>query len=284
MKNILVPVDYSECSRNAAVYAADLTHTYSSTLVFYNAYHILAQISRERYLTSPEIEMHQQALDELSKFTSPAVQRSAQRKARYIADGRDVIDGIVKAAEESQAELIVMGINGERSRNRLIPGSNAISCARNSDVPVFVIPQQAKFQNIEKITLACDFASGGLTDYLHVVKKLTDRFSACINIVTVVKKHKDTEQLQEVIDRMNEANHWRRCSYSTHFITSVETEEGLSRFIKESKADVLALMPHQRTWFERIFSHSTTRQMAFNCEIPILAIPRSFSDSKAERK
>ena len=50
-----------------------------------------------------------------------------------------VADLIVEAAEQSNADMIVMGTHGRRGLDRLLMGSDAEMVLRNSRVPVLMV-------------------------------------------------------------------------------------------------------------------------------------------------
>jgi nucleotide-binding universal stress UspA family protein len=55
----------------------------------------------------------------------------------------DVSDIVLKAAAEFNADLLVMGTHGRRGVQRLILGSVAEGCVRQSTIPVLLIPSAA---------------------------------------------------------------------------------------------------------------------------------------------
>lgn len=83
--------------------------------------------------------------------TAAANARSVLAKAKDIADkagvtaytmhmkGRHPADGIIEAATERGAELIVMASHGRRGLSRLVLGSEANEVVTHSQVPVLII-------------------------------------------------------------------------------------------------------------------------------------------------
>jgi nucleotide-binding universal stress UspA family protein len=57
-------------------------------------------------------------------------------------------------------------------------------------------------------------------------------------------------------------------------IVNKEVDEAIEYYVKESKADLLAMFTHDTTFYERLFDRSMTRKMAFQSKIPLLAFRR----------
>ena len=51
--------------------------------------------------------------------------------------------------------------------------------------------------------------------------------------------------------------------------------DGIEREIRETKADLLVMVPHKLNFWESLFHQSTTRSMALRAHIPILVLPNS---------
>ncbi len=79
MQTILVPVDFSPVSRNAAVYAAELARIFNSRLVLFHAYMLPTPVSEVPYVMVTADEMQQENETLLKKRQSTCILPMAYR-------------------------------------------------------------------------------------------------------------------------------------------------------------------------------------------------------------
>src|SRR5215208_8007706 len=100
MKNVVVPVDFSETSINAARYATKmLTGAYGVELILYNMYE----------KKNEEAAVNQQ----LEKLKSDLAKDGMVKTECIAVHGDDLIEEIQRVVHHRHADLIVMGITGK---------------------------------------------------------------------------------------------------------------------------------------------------------------------------
>jgi nucleotide-binding universal stress UspA family protein len=139
-KRILVPLDYSEPSREAlktAVYLADQLHASITCL------HVIDI----RYTATVPAYLVEPAPDATSALRESAQQR-LDAMVEELAPNRDVkvfvevgvpSEGILDHAHAASIDLIVMGSHGRTGLKRAVLGSQAELTVRRSPVPVLVV-------------------------------------------------------------------------------------------------------------------------------------------------
>ncbi len=135
-KNILVPVDFSDCSLRALDYAYELARKLDAKI---QLLHCVGPLSPEvsLALTPSMIDTLQagavQALDKLVAarpnvaFETPLIVRMDPR------------DAILEVAQTKKADLIVIGTHGRRGLSRLVLGSVAEEVLRRAPCPVLTL-------------------------------------------------------------------------------------------------------------------------------------------------
>ncbi|MEZ4226435.1 MAG: universal stress protein [Polyangiaceae bacterium] len=143
-RKILVPVDGSDCSRNALAVAGAWAKRMGAELWVLHAYHVPHYIQPSLLIwmgTGPrplwELAEEQAAkeLDELLA-TSQAAVDSAHR---HLVHG-DPSTAILALVEREKHDLIIMGTHGRSGAKRLALGSVAERVVRRAPCPVLVIP------------------------------------------------------------------------------------------------------------------------------------------------
>src|ERR1700743_1943249 len=131
MNNIIVPIDFSETSKNAARYAAHIsTLIPDAHLILYNVFDTLEYGSDSSPLgTEGEEDASRKAIvelalasvqSELSSITSAKISLVAEEDNRFL-------DTLEKYVKKNNIQLIVMGITGATKLGQVLIGSNALN-------------------------------------------------------------------------------------------------------------------------------------------------------------
>jgi len=146
-KHILIAVDGSDTSRRAFDAALELAKAMGSTLhPFYVIENTPMYFDAPGY--DPSIlrgQMIAQGNDLAAEFNKAMADKgvSGEMLTGEASSVEDVPTLVLNAAHTQGADLIVMGTHGRRGVQRLILGSVAERCVRQSTVPVLLIPSAA---------------------------------------------------------------------------------------------------------------------------------------------
>src|SRR6185503_15716649 len=153
MKKILIAIDYNPTAKiiadsgfelaksmNAEVILLHVVadYTYYSSLDYspvlgFDSFSNLGAIQ-----TNTVLELQNAAKDYLEKIKSQLGDSSIQT---LIKEG-DSGDAILEAANDSNADVIVMGTHGRRGLDKILMGSVAEKVMRHSKIPLFIIPSK----------------------------------------------------------------------------------------------------------------------------------------------
>lgn len=270
MKNILVPTDFSIASRNAATYAVSLARSFGAKVTLINVVtppiivddSILASV----IVTQAEIleanrKLMEQEIEELSK-NYPGING-------FVEEGF-TLDIIPKWVVEKQADLVVMGMKG-KGKSSSVFGSTTTALIQRCSFPIFVIPEMAIFNPIHSMTFASDFDSTIESDRYASLLEISQKFNAMINILHVQKKQSDLKS-DEALGKMKTSLAFSKQKHQFHTITENKVEEGINKFIEQNHTDVLAMVAHKHSLFERMFGKVHTKAMSYQTEIPLLVL------------
>ncbi|MEO8852615.1 MAG: universal stress protein, partial [Ginsengibacter sp.] len=187
MKNIVVPVDFSDASYNAANYAAMLSNIFNSNIILVHAYMNPAAIDEipSHLLNQPGKELREVKEDQVNEYVEILRKKYTTRIEGIVREGAATPE-ILDVSNNKNASLIVIGMKGKGKSNSVF-GSNTTLVMRRSSVPVLVIPEKVEFKNVEVITLASDFdVETELSNY-SLLKKIALKNNAFIQILNVRK-------------------------------------------------------------------------------------------------
>ncbi len=164
MKTVLVPVDFSNVSANALSFAAELCNRASARLVVVN---ILEKGEEEEETRDKLISIE----SDLKKSFGSGFQCESS-----FAHG-EFIQAIKNITSIVQPDLIVMGTKGATGLKKILIGSTTVKVIANVNVPVFVIPELARFENFldkgkGRIVLATDLEYLKNEKALYILKEI----------------------------------------------------------------------------------------------------------------
>jgi nucleotide-binding universal stress UspA family protein len=137
VRTIIVAHDGSDTAANALAWAADLAHQAGARVVVVRAWSPLDDIGRGPG-PADFAELHAAALAELRELCRTAVEGGVEIEARIVEDLP--VPGIVRAAREVDADLIVCGTRGHSRVRELVLGSVARELPAKSHLPVTIVP------------------------------------------------------------------------------------------------------------------------------------------------
>jgi nucleotide-binding universal stress UspA family protein len=271
MKNILVPVDFSEASHNAAKYAVALAKHFDARVTFINVIPLAMVIddSNLAFVRTTQAEIlqnHKELMDEEIE----ALSGNDWIKIEGLVEEGTTSEVIEQIAKVKDTDIIVMGMKGKGKSNSFF-GSTTTRMIRKSVFPVFVIPQKASFKPIERITFASDFDEQiGLDRYQFLVH-LSEKFNSKICILNV-QKNDFAMNASEALGKINTNEAFSNFPHEFHTINDAKVDEGISRFIEYYPTDILAMVAHQHNFFERMFGKEHTKEMSYQTKIPLLVL------------
>lgn len=151
VKSILVPVDYSACSRAALRFAIDLAQRYQATLDVVHVWDRPSYVS-DVLLTSTEpmsrkslIQLIQEnAQRDLDEFLSGVELPKETARGRLLSG--DPASTVLKEIKQVKPDLVVVGTHGRTGLTHVLLGSVAEKLARLSPVPVMIVPDDVAQQ------------------------------------------------------------------------------------------------------------------------------------------
>ena len=269
MKKILVPTDFSGASRNAEEYAASLAEVFGAEVGLLHVYreYLPATVGPEPWtVTTSGLHVENEKL----------INREVEYlKTKYSIEVRaDVQNGsrsstIKDVANETQADLIVMGIRGGR-RNK-IAGKTVLNTVRKTKIPLLIIPDGSKFTPIKNIVLAVDFNEMIDNACFDALFEFYKKFNSSLRVLHVEEKAVELKA-SEVPERLHMSVVLSRFTYQYDRIKSYEMEEGIQNFIDKHPADLLVLIAHHHTIYERLFETIHTKSLSFKIRLPLLVL------------
>lgn len=270
---ILVPVDFSENSKNAARYALYLGRHLGAEITLFHAvtvpvvvgdYPSAVPVEIDTEPSQEEIDKYRDSLQEVLDHDED---KSVVLKTRV--EVGFTVDTIMEAADDIDADMIVMGTTGASGLEKFFIGTNAASIIDRSEIPVLLIPENAKTEPLKDIVYATNFDPEDdiMMDTLLQFAKIFDSTIHCLHV-----SEKLGVEDKMNLDELEESSWHREMGVEVKFrnIEGKDPLEALDKYIDENSIDLLVMLTHRKTIMQKLFSRSVTKEMAFHTHIPLL--------------
>ena len=297
IKNILVPVDFSQPSKKALRFGLSLALQFHARLVVAHVIPSLALFDYGFPGGTPELEKLASA--DARRLLDETVSLEYRERVQFhpIVRAGDVRDELLRIITEEHIDFVVMGSHGRRNVERFFLGSTTEHILRKVPVPVLTVSRIVPGREIQtpgpvpirRIVYAAD-----LTDNIEIglqySAELARTFGAELTVVHVIDSMEsgqlgieipgaipfDFTAIQAIAqDRIREAV---ETVHAADIKPSVSVIEGtphntIIRFADEVNADLLVLNLQSKGVLERVMLGSTAERVIRASHIPVLSIP-----------
>ncbi len=252
MRQILVPTDFSNVSKNALQYGLDL---YKGTDTSFEIIHVYNP-SFDPVL--PEFVDSSAGMVEVVKENMNALMAGIERN-----NGLEITNSLeLGFTQETLLEksydydLIIMGTTGTNSLLDKLFGSVSSDIAANAKCPVLLIPPDVHYKGISDMIFYCDDICENTIDKIVT---FADRYDSNLHVIaknqeTKISGFVDSESLKVFLYEQKD--------------NSVISE--INDFIESKKASLLIMSTRKRSFWKKILNRTKTRAFALNSKIPLL--------------
>lgn len=276
MKKILIATDFSDASRNAALYGMALAKFLDAKVILFCAYDIPSSalglnVKISRYDVMMQVD--KLLLDE-ANFLDPA-----SDKIEILCDEGLPERAIINIANEKKVDFIIVGMKGNGASLKKIFGSTATLLAKNTNIPLIIVPENAAFKIPETIVFANDDSLDTDRNALVYLAAITRTFKSKLYVVKVLKdKNEQWFEVSENAHKMNKVIEILHSSFQ--YPVDTDITHALNEFVIVHNADMLVMVPHKHDWLERLYKKSETKDMLFHMSIPLLILPENIREEK----
>lgn len=274
MQTILFPTDYSDAANNALTYAVNFAKKSGAKLILFHSYHLPVVVSEGQQvpvITYDELENENKK--RIAVYKEELIKKYGVVNIETLVTPGFAVDEISEIAKAKKADLIVMGMKGSGKIEEVLIGSNTTGVVQKTNIPVFIVPEHAGYNEIKNIILACDYNKDVSDDkVVNKLKQFVSFFGAKLLVLNVVQPKADTSY-EKAVEGVKMENNLKDISHTLHFPENKNIEEGIQQFIDSHNGDLLIMLPRKHNIIERIFNKSHTKKMAFHSHVPMLAIP-----------
>lgn len=286
VRRILVPVDFSEYSMNACIYALNLAEKLDTDLKIFHVYYApiidLVPIT-DAYSIQVDMdinlrEMEARARKNLVAFVEEVRQMAIQRGLDNVKIGYSLREGIVEdeiahMAKSYNPGLIVMGSKGKGEKQSDIIGSVVYKVLDKTKVPVLAIPENSKFdpsRDVRNIVYATDFDNSDKIAIRRLIS-IVSGFRIKLNCIHVSKDPEKTWDSQKM-DNLKQ--YFGKISPDTlvecTLVKGEDTFRQLEEYTTKNHVDLISLVNRKRGLLGRLFNPGLAKKLIYQSSIPLL--------------
>jgi len=272
MKTILVPTDFSRNSDNAIHFALELNKKMKAKVILFHSYVIPVLASDIPVIIPSDDELKKEAEQNISLLKEKLQKEYQGMEIETLLSAGYAEDEITQVSKDQKTDLVVMGTQGSSGLREVLIGSITAAVMEDTECPVLAIPENAHFKGLRRIVFATSYADN---DFENVEKVIDIARTAGADVILLHVSNGDLDTgyeyaaIETFKERIRNDSQYEKVSFK--LLESRDVIEGLNFYLDEIKADMIVMSMHHRTFFQKIFSKSKTKQMAFHTHIPLLA-------------
>ncbi|AXT58131.1 universal stress protein [Aquimarina sp. AD1] len=274
MKNILLPTDFSENSRNAINYAMRFFENELCTFYILNVQKASLYMTDDLMAAPMNTSVHQSVIntskEKLNELTKYLQKETTNQKYSFkaITDYDVFTDAIKQAVKSKKIDLIIMGSNGATGAREVVFGSNTLNVIRKVDCPVLVIPQGYVFENLKTVLYTLDDNDHFNTEGMDPLVDTVVKYKSSLRILKI--KEDDTVTIAEFEDKKQLKDFFKNINHTFHSITNVPSALAIDSFVQIMNIDMNAMFIQKETFIERFFYGSEASKISYRTRVPLL--------------
>ncbi|MEO1033175.1 MAG: universal stress protein [Bacteroidota bacterium] len=261
MVKILVPVDFSETSKNALRYAIRLFDSNQLEVTILHIYGAQSTTLMMKSIDSILIKDAQTQMDGLVKEMEEAVP-SVIFKTKLSKNYP--VSTISDLGNSGTYDYIVMGTKGVSGLKEVFMGSVAGGVVSKTSAPVIVVPLDYSFKDLKHVVFAIGDDPLSETSATPL-KNLLAVNNSQLEVLHISEN--GAPDFDTIISPIKDLN-----PKLTHKDGYGDLNQQLNVYVQNHDIDLLCLLRTKKDFFDRLLSGSVTLKQTFNSAIPILII------------
>lgn len=274
MKTILVPIDFSEYSKQALNFSIEfnehmkgkiiLLHVFSAPIVKDD---LLDTTTKDDLKIFFQEKLVNQVKKKLEEWGSILDEKGINHDKRLLYG--NPYDQITQQIIHEEADLIVMGSRGASGLKEIFVGSNAERVIRFASCPVIVVKGETHVNEIRNITFATDGSKevDTIVDQVKWIQKLLKMKIHLLKIRTL--EFETEEENHETLHRFAQRN-----GISNYTINSFQAslpDVGIIEFARQIHSGLIIVATHGNKGLKHIIGGSWSENVVNESKIPVLS-------------
>ena len=279
MKKILLPTDFSDNAWNAIFTALKIYAQEKCVFLILHAYepkamNILGQKSQQRLgVIYDSLEKYSdQELDKILIYLNKN-HTNPNHSFKTISKSYTLEECIKELVSAGDLDLIVMGTQGATGAKEIFLGSNTVKVLKQlKNSTVLAVPKDYNFQQLKTLVFPTDYTRIYQKFELLPMTEMVRLWKAKINVI-----HVGVEFELSTVQKSNMKILEERLAGTDYCLNEVafeaNVESSVEQYVMEIRADLLSILRHQHSFWEKIIGEPVIKKIAFHSKVPVLFLP-----------
>lgn len=251
MKTVLFPTDFSPNAEHAQKIALDLVRRIQGSLVLTHSIELPYDFAsrREKFMEEKQSKALQKMKDRINTF----MEEPDTDDLEFHTDVREAspLWGILEAARDFDADLIIMGTRGNAGLRNAIFGDVTTQVISESSIPVLSIPEKAETTGFDEIVFPTDYRDEDLNMLASLIS-IADSYKARIIILHVGRQDSLQDEImfrgfrEFVSGRVHFSNIEHKMIYGE------DTYGTINGFMQQREKAILAVADYRKSFLDRL--------------------------------
>lgn len=285
-RKILVPIDFSTPSQNAARFALHLAEKYGSEIKLLHVFNSpMVDMIPFTDAASVQIDidisynvLRKNAKEKLLKFYENLKGFAEKLKIDNIKIGYSLVEGyatygITEMSQRYKPGIIVMGTKGDGYRSTELVGNVASEVSDETKIPLLVIPEAAVMKGIDEVKNVLYTTNFDACDFKAIRKLINITLPFKVNIFCLHVSDDPDIALQQA--KMNSLKTYfkevsPKIKVECTLVKGKDIVKTFKSYISEKKISLVALTVHKRNLIYKMLNPSISKKMLFESDVPVL--------------
>lgn len=273
MKNILLPTDFSENSKNAIKFAMKFFEGETVTFHLLNSQKPSGYITADVLYGTPGNSVYDGILNEnkmkVEKMIRYCESISNEENFTFVPkiDFDNIVDAVNQAVALNNIELIIMGTNGATGASEVVFGSNTLKLIRKVDCPILAVPEGYTFLEIRSILLSINYQYNIKSEALDIVLEIIKKNQSTLKILEIEENQVDVEP-----QSCNFKDLFQNITIERYCIKNIPTPVAINAFEQLIPVQLHVMFIEPKNFLDRFIFGSDTSDISYGSRIPLLIL------------
>ena len=285
-RKILVPIDFSTPSQNAARFALQLASKYGSEIKLLHVFNS-PMVDMIPFTDAASIQididisysvLRKNAKEKLLKFYDDLKSFAKELKLDNIKIGYSLVEGyaaygIIEMSQRYKPGIIVMGTKGDGYRSTELVGSVASEVSDETHIPLLVIPEAAVMRGVDEVKNVLYTTNFDACDFKAIRKLINITAPFKVNLFCLHVSDEPDISMQQA--KMNSLKtYFKEINPKIHVECTLVQGKDIVRifksYISEKNISLVALTVLKRNLIYKMLNPSITKKMLYQSDVPVL--------------
>jgi nucleotide-binding universal stress UspA family protein len=264
---ILVPLDFSQDSVKALEFALGLRNGKKTKIFLAHIIEVVYDFASQAAIALEA--MHKDAESMMNKLIKDYSSDEVHLE-KIIKEGTASIS-LARIANEKNVDLIVMGTKGASGIKKILIGSTTVNLIKESSVPILVVPEKSRIEQILNLTLALEFSDHEIP-LIQKAIGLSKEWNLPLNFLHIQNSPNFKDKLAALGLKNYVENTYDEKNIKVHTINSETLNDGIETFLRINEETILIMCHEHKSFWKEMLEGSQSIGLAYHIHIPLLVL------------